>query len=271
MRTPLRILIIGAHPDDCEFTAGGTAALWIARGDTVCFVSVTNGDAGHHELGGGILAQLRRSESNAVTQRTGVQYVILDNHDGTLVPTLELRHQLIDLIRTFSPDLILSPRPNDYHPDHRYTAQVIQDAAYMVMVPNVRAATPRLHTNPVIAYVSDTFKKPLPFAPDVVVSIDTTITQKIAMLDCHASQMYEWLPWIGGYRDEVPTNPNDRLGWLTDRLDARMRHDANAYRALLRTRYGHDRGNAVQYAEAFEGCEYGAPLDAAAIERLFPF
>ena len=271
MSTPLRILIIGAHPDDCEFTAGGTAALWVARGDTVCFVSVTNGDAGHHTLGGGPLAAVRRREAEAVTASAGVQYILMDNHDGALLPTLELRNQIIDLIRRYNPDLILSPRPNDYHPDHRYTAQVIQDAAYMVTVPNVRSSVPNLMHNPVIAYVSDTFQKPLPFAPDVVVSIDSTVTQKIAMLDCHASQMYEWLPWNAGYLAEVPTTAEARLRWLAARLDGRMRQDANRYRALLCARYGHDRGNAVQYAEAFEGCEYGSPLDAAAILRLFPF
>ncbi len=271
MSIPLRIMIIGAHPDDCEFTAGGTAALWVARGDTVCFVSLTNGDAGHHEMGGGHLAQIRRTETNNVSRFFGVQYIILDNHDGALLPTLELRYQVIDMIRTFQPDLILSPRPNDYHPDHRYTAQVIQDAAYMVMVPNVRASVPSLRSNPVIAYVSDTFQKPLPFAPHVVVSIDTTATQKIAMLNCHVSQMYEWLPWIGGYLAEVPVEPDTRHRWLAARMDDRLRLDANRYRDMLCTRYGDARGNAVQYAEAFEGCEYGSALDAAAIERLFPF
>lgn len=271
MSTPLRILIIGAHPDDCEFTAGGTAARWVARGDVVCFVSLTNGDAGHHALGGGPLAAVRRREADAVAALAGVQYIIMDNHDGALLPTLEVRHQVIDLIRSFDPDLILSPRPNDYHPDHRYTAQVIQDAAYMVTVPNVRASVPNLMRNPIIAYVSDTFQKPNPFVPDVVVPIDETIAQKIAMLSCHASQMYEWLPWNGGYLADVPLDATARRAWLAERLDGRMRNDANRFRAALCARYGTERGNAVVYAEAFEGCEYGAPLDAAAIERLFPF
>ena len=270
MSNKLRILIIGAHPDDCEFTAAGTAALWAQRGDSVCFVSVSNGDAGHHEIGGGRLAQRRHQESLAAAAVIGIDYVILDNHDGAILPTLEMRSQLIDLIRAYKPDLILSPRPNDYHPDHRYTAQLIQDAAYMVTVPNVRASVANLMTNPVIAYVSDTFQKPLPFMPDVVIDIDSTIDAKIAMLDCHVSQVYEWLPWNGGYLHDVPTDATARRTWLRNRLEDRMQRDAQRYRTLLTKYYG-ARGHSVRYAEAFEGCEYGAPLDAAAITRLFPF
>lgn len=271
MSTKHRILIIGAHPDDCEFTAAGTAALWAANGDHVCFVSVTNGDAGHHESGGGRLAQRRHQEALAAAAVIGIEYVILDNHDGELMPTLAVRQQIIDLIRNYRPDLILSPRPNDYHPDHRYTAQVIQDAAYMVTVPNVRAHVPNLMYNPIIAYVSDHFQKPASFAPDVVIDIDSTVEHKTDMLDRHISQVYEWLPWNGGYLDEVPATPAERRTWLRQRLDGRFRRDADLYRDHLVQRYGHERGSSVRYAEAFEGCEYGAPLDQAAIKRLFPF
>lgn len=265
------ILIFGAHPDDCEFTAAGTAALWAARGDRVCFVSVTNGDAGHHEMGGGRLAQRRHTEALAAGAVIGIEYVIMDNHDGELLPSLAVRHQIIDLIRNFKPDLILSPRPNDYHPDHRYTAQVIQDAAYMVTVPNVRAGVANLMYNPIIAYVSDTFQKPYPFSPSVVVDIDSTVELKVDMLDRHISQVYEWLPWNGGYLEEVPDAPAARRAWLRQRLDDRLRRDAIRYRNLLIAHYGNAHGSQVTYAEAFEGCEYGAPLDASAIQRFFKF
>lgn len=265
------ILIFGAHPDDCEFTAAGTAALWAARGDRVCFVSVTNGDAGHHEMGGSRLAQRRYAEAMAAGAVIGIEYIILDNHDGELLPTLAVRNQIIDLIRTFKPDLILSPRPNDYHPDHRYTAQVIQDAAYMVTVPNVRASVANLMYNPIIAYVSDTFQKPYPFNPSVVVDIGSTVERKVDMLDRHISQVYEWLPWNGGYIDQVPATAAERRDWLRSILDKRLRRDADTYRNLLIAHYGNAHGQSVVYAEAFEGCEYGAPLDAQAIQRFFKF
>jgi LmbE family N-acetylglucosaminyl deacetylase len=267
----LRVLVIGAHPDDCDFGAGGVAALYARQGHQVLFVSVTNGDAGHHQSGGALLAQRRRAEAAAAGAAIGIDYQLLDIHDGEVRPTLENRRRIIELIRTFRPDLVMSPRPNDYHPDHRYTAQLIQDAAYMVTVPNVCAFIPHLPSNPVIVYVSDTFQKPYPFAPDVVVSIDEVVDRKVDMLDAHVSQVYEWLPYNGGYLDQVPTAPEQRRAWLRQHMDQRMRRDAERYRALLIARYGEQAGRAVQYAEAFESCEYGAPLTEQNIKRLFPF
>jgi LmbE family N-acetylglucosaminyl deacetylase len=266
----LRILIIGAHPDDCDFTAGGTAALYTQQGHDVLLVSVTNGDAGHHEIGGARLAQRRKVEFDNAAAQIGARARVLDIHDGELLPSLENRRQIITLIREYRPDLIMSPRPNDYHPDHRYTSQLIQDAAYMVTVPNVCAFSPHLEKNPVIVYVSDHFQKPYPFAPNVIVAIDSTIEQKFDMLHCHTSQMYEWLPYNAGNLDAVPA-PEGRRAWLRQNLDGRMRRDADRYRDLLTRYYGAEMGGAVRYAEAFEGCEYGAPLDEAAIRRLFPF
>ncbi|HJZ47640.1 MAG TPA: PIG-L family deacetylase [Roseiflexaceae bacterium] len=266
-----RIMAFGAHPDDCDFQAGGVAALYARQGHHVLFISVTNGDAGHHQIGGARLAQRRRAEANAAAAAIGIRYELLDIHDGELLPTLENRRRIIELIRTFRPNLIMSPRPNDYHPDHRYTAQLIQDAAYMVMVPNVCAFAERLTENPVIVYVSDTFQKPYPFTPDVVVAIDKVIEQKMAMAYAHESQVYEWLPYVGGYLDQVPAAPEERRAWLRRYMEPRLRRDADRYRDKLIARYGEQAGRAVQYAEAFEACEYGAPLTEANIGRLFPF
>lgn len=201
----------------------------------------------------------------------GIEYTILDNHDGELLPTLEARRQIIRLIREVRPDLIMSPRPNDYHPDHRYTAQLIQDAAYMVTVPNVAPFAKHLAHNPVIVYVSDTFRKPTPFAPDVVVAIDEVVEQKVELLHCHTSQVYEWLPYNGGYLAEVPSGEGERREWLRGRLEERLRRDADLYRDQLVAWYGGQVGRAVQYAEAFEGCEYGRPLTPENTRRLFPF
>lgn len=267
----LRVLVIGAHPDDCDITAGGVAALYARAGHTVKFVSVTNGDAGHHEMAGGALARRRQKEAAAAGAVIGIEYVLLDNHDGQLMPTLENRHQIIELIRNFQPDLIMSPRPNDYHPDHRYTAQLIQDAAYMVTVPNVNGMTRHLDINPVIVYVSDRFQRPYPFTPDVVVDISEVIEDKIEMLHQHTSQFYEWLAYNGGYLHEVPEGDAERKEWLRQRWMVRGSGDANRFRDKLIERYGEERGSKIQYAEAFEGCEYGTPLNEENIKRLFPF
>jgi LmbE family N-acetylglucosaminyl deacetylase len=267
----LRVLAFGAHPDDCDFCAGGTAALLARGGHSVWFVSLTNGDAGHHLMGGATLAKRRRAEAHAAAAVIGIDYVVLDHHDGELLPTLENRREIIGLIRAFRPDLILSPRPSDYHPDHRYTAQLVQDAAYMVTVPNVGAFDPHLMTNPAILYVSDRFQKPYPFKADVVVAIDETVEAKRAMLQCHASQYYEWLPYNGGYLEEVPDGEPARRTWLAAHLEPGLRHDADRYRARLVELYGAEVGERVRYAEAFEISEYGASLTPADLRTLFPF
>jgi LmbE family N-acetylglucosaminyl deacetylase len=126
----LRIIAFGAHPDDCDGRAGGTGAKWAALGHHVKFVAVTNGDAGHQSQGGGALAMRRRAEAREAGKRIGIdEYETLDNHDGELMPSLEVRKQIIRKIREWNADIVMSPRPNDYHPDHRYTGVLVQDAA----------------------------------------------------------------------------------------------------------------------------------------------
>jgi|SRR5437588_10427132 len=268
---PLRLLIIGAHPDDADFHAGGTAALYRLAGHEVKMVSLTNGDAGHQALRGGELAQRRRQEAAAAGAVIGAAYEVFDNHDGELLPTLENRRQVIRLIRSFKPDLLLTHRPNDYHPDHRYTSQLVQDAAYMVTVPALVPETPHLSGNPVIAYLPDDFQRPYPFQPGVVVAVDSVFDQIVAMLHCHVSQFYEWLPYNTGQLDEVPADGAARRNWLAERLAVRLSARADRYRSLLVERVGPERGLQVKYAEAFEACEYGAPLDEKARRLLFPF
>src|SRR5689334_9139684 len=201
----LHVIAFGAHPDDCDIRAVGTAMKYVALGHKVKFVSVTNGDAGHQAEGGGALAKRRRAEAQESGRRSGIgEYEVLDNHDGELVPSVPVREQIIRAIRKWNADIVLAPRPNDYHPDHRYTGVLVQDAAYMVVVPNVAPDTPPLRKNPVFLYYEDHFQKPAPFRPDVVVNIDETFEKKIDALDAHESQVYEWLPWVDGKLDEVP-------------------------------------------------------------------
>jgi len=130
----LRIIVFGAHPDDCEIKASGVAAMWAAQGHHVKFVSATNGDIGHAEMAGGELAKRRTAEVKAAAKVLGIETEVLDIHDGELMPTLENRKKFVRLIREWKADIVMGPRPNDYHPDHRYTGILMQDAAYMVTV-----------------------------------------------------------------------------------------------------------------------------------------
>ena len=266
------LLVIGAHPDDAEITAGGIAALTAARGGRVLHVAMTNGDKGHQTLGGATLARTRRDEARAAAAAVGAESIVLDNHDGELMPTLEHRHELIRVIRDFRPDLVLFPRPWDYHPDHRNTGHIAQDALYMVRVQNVCPFNDRLEADPVAMYVTDTFRKPYPFEPDVVIDIDAVYEQKLDAMARHESQMFEWLPFVEWRVDvkDVPTDADGRRSFMHDRWDARMRRDADRFREQLIAAYGPERGRDCACAEAFEFCELGAPLTAEARQRFFP-
>lgn len=263
----IRIIMIGAHPDDCDQGGGGTAILLAKMGYAVKFVSVTNGDAGHQTMKGKALARRRLAEAQEAGKRFGVAYDVLDNHDGQLLPTLEVRLQIIKKIREWNADVVIAPRPNDYHPDHRYTGVLVQDAAYMVAVPNVAPETPALKKNPVFLYFQDGFKRPNPFRPDVAIDISSVFAQKIHAMDAHESQMYEWLPWIGHYLDQVPQSKNSREGWLAQTRAGTITPEV---RTALEKWYGKEKAAQVQYAEAFEVCEYGAKPNDAGLKKLFP-
>jgi len=267
---PLRVIMIGAHPDDCEFMGGGTAALWAKAGAKVQFVAVTNGDAGHQSQGGGALARRRAAEARRSAEYLGVDWITLDFHDGELVPSLEARKAVIRAIRRWQADIVFSPRPYDYHPDHRYTGQIVQDAAYMVAVPNVCPDTPRLEKNPVFMYFNDGFTKPYPFTPDVVVDVDPVMELKWQSIHSMESQMYEWIPWLDGTLSEVPASPAERLAWLKKSVGGWIGGWAGTHRKLLAERYGEAQAAGVKFAEAFELCEYGRQPGRDELWAIFP-
>ncbi len=263
---PINVIVFGAHPDDCDSDAGGTAALFAKMGHNVKFVSLTNGDAGHFAMGGGELAKIRIAEAQEAGKRFGVEYTVLDNHDGELMPTLANRLKIIREIRKWNADIVIAPRPNDYHPDHRYTGILVQDAAYMVIVPNVAPEVPPLEKNPVFIYSEDGFQKPNPFIPDIAVIIDEVFDQKIYGMAAHESQYFEWLPWTMGNLDKVPKDEKARLeflaNWRTNKPNKKTVE-------CLRKWYG-DRATIVKHAEGFEICEYGKQPNDDEIRRLFP-
>jgi N-acetylglucosamine malate deacetylase 1 len=270
----LRIIVFGAHPDDAEYGAGGTAAKWAKLGHHVKLVSVTNGDIGHWREAGGPLAQRRLAEVKKADAILGVETEVLDIHDGELVPSLENRRKIIRLIRQWRADIVIAHRPWDYHPDHRYTGVLVQDAAYMVTVPFICTDVPPLKKNPLFLYSSDGFKKPYPFQGDIVVGVDDVFDQKLTAIHELTSQHYE-----GGangseeYMKHVPpaSDVAGRKAWLRERWTGHQSDLANRFRKTLLKEYGPDKGAAVKFAEAFEICEYGRQPSAEEIKKLFPF
>ena len=263
----LNIIVFGAHPDDCDNKIGGTAALFAKMGHRVKFVSVTNGDAGHYAKGGGNLAKIRRKEAQEAGKRLGIEYTVLDNHDGELFPTIEVRHQVIREIRKWDADIVLTHRPVDYHPDHRYTGVLVQDAAYLVIVPNVTPDTPPLKKNPVFLYLQDHFQKPNEFKADIAVDITSVFDTKMDGLDAHSSQFYEWLPWTEGKLAEVPKGEKEKREFL---IKEWSRPISDNVRASLTKWYGPKKAKEAKHAEAFEICEYGKQPTDEEIRVLFP-
>lgn len=268
----LRIICFGAHPDDAEIGVSGTAALWAAKGHAVKLVAATNGDVGHWSEAGGPLARRRKVEVERAAKILGTTVEVMDNHDGELMPTLENRKAVTKLIRQWKADIVISHRPNDYHPDHRYTGVLVQDAAYMVTVPNYAPDVPHLTNNPVFMYFSDRFEKPNPFQADVIVDVDSVMEKKLDGLLGMTSQFYEG--GANGSADLISTDPEkqkQRWAAVRQRFVDRQKNVADKYRKNLEEWYGKDRAAKVQYAEAFEICEYGRKPDKAELKVLFPF
>jgi LmbE family N-acetylglucosaminyl deacetylase len=270
----LRIIVFGAHPDDAEYKAGGTAAKWAKLGHHVKLVSVTNGDIGHWKMAGGPLALRRKAEVKAAAKVLGVTSEVLDIHDGELLPTLENRKTITRLIREWNADIVIAHRPWDYHPDHRYVGVLVQDAAFMVTVPFFCPDVAPIKKNPVFLYSSDGFQKPYPFVPDVAVSVDDVFDIKLAAIHELPSQAYEG--GANGSEEQVraippESNPVARKAWLKENWSRRQSAEAIRHRELLVRFYGEEAGRAVKYAETFELCEYGSRPNRDELKRLFPF
>jgi|LSQX01.1.fsa_nt_gb LmbE family N-acetylglucosaminyl deacetylase len=291
MRKNIRVLMIGPHPDDCDFRCGGLALKYARAGHQVKFISLLDGSGGHQSMKPADIAARRKQETQAVARLAGIEYEVWDIPDCELMADLPTRKRLIRAIRTFQPDLVFSCRPNDYHADHRNASLLVQDASYLLIVPNFCPEVPAMKKMPVILYFYDSFQNP-PFIADLAIMTDDVIEDKFHMLDCHESQVYEWLPYTKGTLHTVPTDPAARFEWLHQPrlprdgqpIDAtalaglmtgamseyREAIPAIKFRHKLIERYG-ERGARALFAEAFSVCEYGAPLTPEAEKELIPF
>lgn len=279
----MKVLMIGAHQDDNEFRCGGLAHKYVKMGYEVRFLSLCNGSGGHHIMTAEETVKRRAEESAAVAKLLGIRYDVWDIDDCTLVPDLSTRRRLIRYIRTFSPDLLITHRPNDYHADHRAAGQLVQDASYILTVPHECPEVPAMRFMPIIMYNEDSFRNP-DFRPDIVLNMDDEIDIKLKIATLNVSQVYEWLPYTHG--EEVPAGEAERFEWLkgmniteqtTDEeimaaphgYTVRFAKTAARFRKQLIERYGEELGRKIRYAEAYEICEYGRPLTENIKKTLF--
>ncbi len=282
----MNILMIGAHPDDCDLRCSGLAALYARDGHRVKFLSMCDGSGGHHVMNRNEIAARRWGETQEAAKVIGIEYDVWNVADCEIVCDLPTRARLVNYIRRFQPDVIFCHRTNDYHADHRASGLLVQDASYLLIVPNYCPETPAMKKMPVILFFYDSFKNP-PFVPDLVIGIDEVVEDKFRMIDKHVSQVYEWLPYTGGTLGEVPADPAARFEWLHgDKVTAdttdeevlkkkgysrRFALAAALYRDKLIERYGEEKGRRIRFAEAYAVSEYGSQLTAESAARLFPY
>lgn len=269
-RQPLRVMMIAAHPDEADMYAGGTAALFAQQGHQVKFVSLTCGDAGHHELGRYELAARRYGEAQEAARRLGViEYEVLDAHDSELMPSLETRQRVLKVIRAWRPDIVIGLHPDGGgHPDNRAAGLAVQEAMAFVTNRNALPEEPPLAKQPLYLYMIDYITMRV-HRHDLVIAIDDTIEDKLRACDAHASQFYEYSARQFCGPDGVPTSwPARREFILTHWADTM--YALPAMRETLAAWYGIAHAGQVVFAETFQFATDVRPPSREEIRALFP-
>lgn len=200
---PKRAMLIYAHPDDIEFSAAGTAARWAKAGCEVTYVVITDGNVGSHEEGmtSVQVAEVRRAEQQAAAKVAGVQKcVFLGYHDGLLQATLELRKDLVRLIRELKPEVVICGDPTVYfpsntrinHPDHRAAATAAIDAVFPAA--EMPLLYPELEADGLTPHKVHYVLISNPVEATYFVDISDTIEAKLDALRAHVSQLADWDP-----------------------------------------------------------------------------
>lgn len=235
----MRILAIGAHPDDIEIACSGTLAKCVQRGDTVIVCHASSGNLGHVVIPPEELIKIRAQEAKTAGALAGIEVIHggfndLDIYDNNK----EARDKMVDVIRYANPDLIITHDPDDYMPDHTAVSRLVFDASFTATLPNYHTAKTKNAVKLVPIYYMDTLAG-VNFNPTMFVDITSTIDLKIKMLNCHESQVV----------------------WMKE-------HDGIDFADMVRTcsRYrGYQCG--AQYAEGFKQCQVYLK---GTTERLLP-
>ncbi len=264
-----RVIVICAHPDDVELTSGGTCVLLSKLGYKLKFVSVTNGNKGHYEGTKNEIAIRRYNEVQEVKKRLNCEYEILNNDDGELEPNLKNRMDIIRLIREWNADIVITHPPYDYHPDHRYTSLLVQDASFLVNVPQVLPEVPALAQSPLFLYTRGRYLNPLKPQPDITIDITSVVRDKAYLIDAHASQVYEFLPWINRSKVIIPQTQDGRIDYILNEYVLKRGKLKEQDHTIVQKWYG-KKSEDVQTIEAFEICEFGRTVDDQDIRKLFP-
>ncbi|MDD3910536.1 MAG: PIG-L family deacetylase [Proteiniphilum sp.] len=264
-----RVIVICAHPDDAELTTGGTGILLSRSGYKVKLVSLTNGNKGHHKGTKNEIAIRRYNETQEVKKRMNCEYEIINNEDGELEANLKNRMEVIRLIREWKADIVITHPSYDYHPDHRNTSLLVQDAAFLVNVPKILPEVPALIESPLFLYTRGRYADRQKPHPDIVVDITPVEREKAYIIDAHASQIYEWLPWINRSNKIIPDTQEEKIEYILKEYVLKRGEIKEKDKPVVEKWYG-SRAKEVKTIEAFEICEFGRAVNDQDIRELFP-
>ncbi len=271
----LRVMIIGAHPDDPDITAGGLAYKFAQCGARVRLVAICNGSKGHMQMKSKEIAIRRYGEAQQAKEILGVEeYRIFPHEDCEIEVTLAQRMEMTRLIREFAPHLVFTHRICDYHVDHRTVGTLVMDTSYLLGVPLWCPDVPIPSVMPAIYFLSDAFRTPSELRPDILFSIDDVKDTILNAMNCHQSQFFEWLAFDKKIEHEIPsaTDLPARKAFMEKYwLVPKKGFDAMRFRSRLEALYGKDEAAKIQYVEAFELSEYGYQPTPEELPNLFPF
>jgi len=187
----MRVMAIGAHPDDLEILCGGTLARYVAEGHSVVMCHIARGDRGSYEHTREEIAAIRDDEARAAADVIGADYLALSVPDGEIdASSPEQRELVTEAIRRARPDFVLAHAPNDYMTDHVEASRLALDTSFLATLPLFETASAHLPEPPALAYMETVTGND--FVPTEFVDISDFMAAKLEALDQHQSQL-RWL------------------------------------------------------------------------------
>lgn len=207
----MNILAIGAHPDDCEISCGGTLAKYSENGHKIFMVSVTNGEIGSQTLSPAEISEIRRKEGERAAAVIGAEYIWMGFQDQRFLIDNDARMAFVDVFRYADPDVVITHCQDDFSGDHRLVGQMVNDVCMLPMAPAIRTKLPSIHKAPVLYYW--TGHANLIMIPEQFVDITDQYETKLKMVECHQTQI-EWLKYHTGGNLTDDTYVNARFRGL---------------------------------------------------------
>jgi N-acetylglucosamine malate deacetylase 1 len=187
----MKVMAIGAHPDDLEISCAGTLAKLKQSGHEVVLCHASDGDKGHYEIPPAELIGIRKREAQLAGAVIGCEVLSLGMRDGEiLADSKETRLLFAEAIRSVQPDIIITHAPNDYMPDHTAVNKLVFDTSFLATLPAFTSPYPGTMKVPALYYMDNL--SGIDFQPTIYVDISETMDTKLRMLDCHESQVV-WL------------------------------------------------------------------------------